>query len=241
VAAAVEGGLPPNSLLYVAFGPENMPKLDLAEEITALQGGIDNLVVVWNPSRLALRMLTGSGAFSSAVVAGHGGEGGMFMTDQEGRGVPTPADEFASLFAGTSIETVFLNACNGLKGENSVADALNEVGVSVLGWVEKVGDDDAIAAAEQLASLGDAIQDGASPQELEQLANSFDGVGGNLVASVVEEAESGEPQAIVEAARDILPAPEPTPEELEAGVDPMAEYLAATDPYYSANYAFYAT
>ncbi len=177
--------LPDNPVLYIAYGPEDMEWLDFEREETALKDE-SNLVTLMNPTDEALQELLNTGAFATAVVAGHGEEGAIYTTGPDGKAVKRSGEEFAQLFEGSSVSAMFLNACEGGMGADSVASSLNEVGMSVLTWAREVSDSDAIEAAGMMVRMTDLIARGATASELKEVADAYDGIGGNLISKLPE-------------------------------------------------------
>lgn len=142
--------LPAETILRLAYSPEDMAALDLNAEHDAI-GSKANLLSVNNPDQELASYLLKSGQFTDVILSGHGNEDGIFVTDPEGRAQLLTSDELASMMCDTGVEEILLNVC---EGGASLDDALNDVGISTFGHERDIYDREAIEDAEVFAASG---------------------------------------------------------------------------------------
>lgn len=171
-----------SSVLYVGYGPEDMKWLDLEAERSALGASEDiNLTSFINPTDELLRALVATGKFTTAVIGSHGTEGTLYTTGEDGKARERTGDEFAAMFKDSSIESVFVNACQGaLGGANSISESFSELGMNVMSWMGDVKDSNAIAVAGAFVTFTNLMSRGATTAELESAFKRFETVGQDL-------------------------------------------------------------
>lgn len=165
-----------DAVLVVANGPEDMQQLnheDEANRIAESRGEGQQTVVLWNPSPEALTGMLQEGGFKDVVFSGHGEEGVVYMTGEDGEAVAVDGDELAGMMEDTNVQNVFLNVCHGMGGEDSVAEALASTGINTMGWMESVSDGMARQGAEMWAGF---TRDGGSMSDFLATAQNFSGM-----------------------------------------------------------------
>ena len=165
-----------DATLVIANGPEDLKQLNHegeADQIAAAQGEGRQTVVLWNPSQEALQAMLSKGGFRDVVVSGHGEEGVVYMTGEDGEAVAVDGETFAGMFEGSNVENVFLNVCQGMGGEDSVAQAMSDIGINAMGWMGSVNDG---TATEGAADWAENIADGSSYFDMFSTAAGFEGL-----------------------------------------------------------------
>ena len=159
----------PDAVLMIINGPEDLKRLNQEQEAANVAGAVGDrqTVVLWNPSPEAMEAMLKTGGFQDVVISGHGDQGVLYMTDEEGKAVAMDADTVAEMFEDTGVQNVFVNACHGAGGEGSVAQALSDIGINAMGWVDTVKDSEAGSTAGEWAAL---TNDGSDVSDFETVA-----------------------------------------------------------------------
>ena len=172
----------PDAVLMIVNGPEDLKQLNQEQEAANVAGAIGDrqTVVLWNPSPEAMRAMLTTGGFQDVVISGHGDQGVLYMTGADGKAVAMDSDQVAEMFEDTSVQNVFVNACHGAGGEDSVVEGLSEMGINAMGWVDTVKDSEAGSTVGEWAAL---TNDGSDVSDFESVANGES----NLAVSEGEE------------------------------------------------------
>ena len=211
----------PDAVLMIVNGPEDMKQLNQEQEAQNIAGAVGDrqTVVLWNPSPEAMEAMLKQGGFQDVVISGHGDQGVLYMTGEDGTAVAMEGDQVAAMFEDTGVQNVFINACHGAGGEKSVAQSLAQIGVNAMGWTDTVKDS---VANEASADWAAQIDDGGSLTDLETVAATAD----DLTVTAAEPSPETAPAA--------TPAPEATPVATPVAEAPaVAEPAAAVAPDYT--------
>ncbi|HEY9840646.1 MAG TPA: hypothetical protein V6D23_09340, partial [Candidatus Obscuribacterales bacterium] len=148
--------VPDNSVLYIASRPQALPGLDLDGEVSKLRQhlGRQNVVAVHDPSLAEIEALIKTGKFSRVWVAGHGIDGQVCLTDQQGRRKDTVNAELARVLAShPAVKAVMASICWGaFGGQASLVDQLQKNGVQAAGYESAVDDSFAVWISEKVAA-----------------------------------------------------------------------------------------
>jgi len=224
------GGGAGGGILYVQWSQEDLASPSLSGDLDALQNSDTQVHAALNPSWTGLQNLVDSGSFSSVVISGHGQSDAVSATDDAGLADQVTAEELLALLDGSSIQNVVLSATEGSQGLAAMGAKVQEAGMRVLNFMEKVGANDATASLTALIDIANQMgQPGFSGEVFRQAAASFDGSGGALVARLLEfEAGNADLEEIASMLDAFVPQAKSKIEELggSASLDAIAQALS---------------
>jgi hypothetical protein len=228
-AAGASGG-GSGGILYVQWSQDDLASPSLSSDLDALQNSEAQVHAALNPSWTGLQNLVDSGSFTSVIISGHGQSDAVSATDDAGLADQVTAEELLSLLDGSSIQNVVLSATEGSQGLAAMGAKVQEAGLRVMHFLEKVGANDATAPLSSLVDIANQMgQPGFSGEVFRQAAAQFDGSGGALVAQLLAfEAGNADLEDIAAMLDAFVPQAKSKIEELggAASLDAIAEALS---------------
>jgi hypothetical protein len=186
-AATGAGDFPSGGTLFVQYAAEDLASPHLSGDLDAMQNSQTPVFAALNPSWAGLTNLVGSGKFNSVVISGQGKTDAVSAVDESGLNDEVTAEEILSLIQGSSIQNVVLSSAEGSTGMSTIASQLQEAGLNVMTFMQKVGSDASSNALNTLVGIANQMgQPGFSKEVFQQAAAAFDAGGGALIAKLLE-------------------------------------------------------
>lgn len=138
----------PDSVLFIASKPSGMPWLNLSEEAAKLRKhlGAKRVIVAKDPSLPEIEALIKTGRFRHVWVSGHGSDGEVLLTNQQGNVKTTASADLARVLAShPAVRSVMASICWGaFGGSSSLVDQMRARGVTAGGFESTLNDDYAV-------------------------------------------------------------------------------------------------